>query len=70
MKTRIGELSEEALKPAPLLTGRALIERGYKPGPAFSEMLRVVEDAQLEGSLQSAADALRLVENRYPRGLQ
>jgi poly(A) polymerase len=67
VKARLAALPEEALKPAPLLTGRDLIERGYQPGPLFSEILHAVEDAQLEGALQSPEDALRLVEERYPR---
>ena len=67
VKARVSELSEDALKPAPLITGHDLIERGYKPGPLFSEILHAVEDAQLEGTLQSPEDAIRLVEERYPR---
>jgi poly(A) polymerase len=67
VKARLAGLSEEALKPAPLLTGRDLIERGYQPGPLFSEILHAVEDAQLEGTLRTPEDAWRLVEERYPR---
>lgn len=66
VKARVSSLSEEALKPVPLLTGRELIERGYQPGPLFSEILHAVEDAQLEGTLQSAEEALRFVERSYP----
>ena len=66
VKARVSSLSEEALKPVPLLTGRDLIERGYQPGPLFSEILHAVEDAQLEGTLQSAEEALRFVERSYP----
>ena len=67
VSARAAGLSDEALKPAPLLTGRDLIDRGYRPGPLFSEILRAVEDAQLEGTLHSAEEAWGLVEERYPR---
>jgi len=66
VKTRLETLSENALKPAPLITGHDLIERGYEPGPLFSEILHAVEDAQLEGTLDSAEEALRMVQERFP----
>jgi putative nucleotidyltransferase with HDIG domain len=67
VKGRVAELSEDALKPTPLITGRDLIALGYEPGPIFSEILEAVEDGQLEGSLKSAEEAIGLVEERYPR---
>jgi hypothetical protein len=30
-------------------------------------MLRLVEDAQLEGTITTAEEAMRLVKERYPR---
>jgi poly(A) polymerase len=54
------ELPEEAVRPTPLITGRDLIAAGYLPGPAFKQILRAVEDAQLEGTIATAEDALRL----------
>ena len=54
------------IKPQPLLRGDDLIARGYVPGPLFKQILRHVEDAQLEGSLHTREDALRLVEEHYP----
>ena len=67
VQNKLGELTEDQLKPAPLLTGRDLIDRGYVPGPRFSQMLSAVEDAQLEGTLQSREQALRFVEEQFPR---
>jgi poly(A) polymerase len=59
-------MPEETLRPKPLLTGRELIEVGYRPGVGFKEMLRAVEDAQLEGAIGSEDEALRLVRERFP----
>ncbi len=67
VKRKLGEFSEEQLKPAPLITGRDLIARGYAPGPEFARMLTAVEDAQLEGSLGSREEALGFVDERFPR---
>lgn len=67
VKGKLAGLTEEQLKPTPLITGRDLIERGYRPGPRFSEMLAVVEDAQLEGAVGTAEDAMRLIEERFGR---
>jgi poly(A) polymerase len=63
--TRLAELGEEELRPKPLLTGRDLIEQGYQPGPSFGKMLAAVEDAQLEGRVQSKEDALALVRAQF-----
>ncbi|HEX5411347.1 MAG TPA: CCA tRNA nucleotidyltransferase [Terriglobia bacterium] len=62
----LGELPAEKIRPLRLLTGIDLIREGYKPGPVFKQMLQAVEDAQLEGEIQTQADALRLVHQRFP----
>ena len=59
------ELGAEQLRPPPLLTGRDLIAEGYTPGPLFSEILSAVEDAQLEGFIQTREEALELVRSRW-----
>jgi poly(A) polymerase len=56
---------EEHVRPKPLITGRELIAAGYQPGVEFKEMLRVVEDAQLEGAIATAEEALKLVRERF-----
>jgi poly(A) polymerase len=53
-------MPEETVHPTPLLTGRDLIAAGYPPGPAFKRTLRAVEDAQLEGTITTKEEALRL----------
>jgi poly(A) polymerase len=55
----------ETVRPQPLITGRELIAAGYAPGAGFREMLRAAEDAQLEGSVNTAEDALRVVRERF-----
>jgi len=54
------EVPPEQLKPVPLLTGRELIAAGYQPGPIFKTVLSEVEDAQLEGRITNAAEALEM----------
>jgi poly(A) polymerase len=67
VRDRYAAMPEETVRPKPLLTGRELIAAGYKPGAGFREMLHAVEDAQLEGAIGTAEEALRLVSGRFPR---
>jgi poly(A) polymerase len=66
VKRKLAELSEEELKPSRLLTGADLIAAGYTPGPRFTEILGAVEDAQLEGLIHTAGEAIEMVRERYP----
>jgi putative nucleotidyltransferase with HDIG domain len=68
VEQKLQELGEEHLRPAPLLTGRDLIAAGYTPGPQFSKWLELVEDAQLEGRIHTAAEALELVRKAHEPG--
>ena len=52
-------------RPHWLVTGRELIAAGYRPGPRFKEMLRAVEDAQLEGRIATVAEGMELVEREF-----
>lgn len=54
------------LRPALLLTGDDLIAAGYKPSPQFKPMLALAEDAQLEGSITTAKQAIALVQSEFP----
>lgn len=60
-KQKLEEYPSETLRPPRLLTGRDLIEMGFAPGPTFKEILRAVEDAQLDGRIADAAQARDLV---------
>jgi len=66
VRHKLADLSQEELKPPRLLTGADLIAAGYPPGPRFSEILGAVEDAQLEGVIRTAGEALELVLERFP----
>ncbi len=57
----------EKIAPPPLLTGKDLIAMGYQPGPVFSEILRALEDAQLEGNIATADEARRFVKTHWRR---
>jgi poly(A) polymerase len=59
-KQKLAEFGQEELRPRPLITGRDLIEVGYKPGPNFGRALEAVETAQLEGQIQTREEALAL----------
>jgi poly(A) polymerase len=65
-KKHLEEMGEEEIRPALLLTGDDLIAAGYKPGPRFKTMLEAAEDAQLEGSVKTKKQALRLVREMFP----
>jgi tRNA nucleotidyltransferase/poly(A) polymerase len=54
------------LKAQLLVSGEDLIGMGYSPGPDFSEILRNVEDLQLEGILQTREQALAHIKASFP----
>jgi len=66
VRERWETMPEETVRPRPLITGRELIAAGYMPGARFKEMLRAVEDAQLEGAIATEEDAMRMVRERFP----
>ena len=66
-RQRIASIPPEAIRPASLISGDDLIAAGYAPGPRFKEILAQVEDAQLEGRLQSKDSALEYVRREFPR---
>lgn len=60
---------EEKARPPvlqPLLTGHDLIAMGYSPGPRMGEILQAIEDARLEGLLDSPEAARQWVLRHYP----
>ncbi len=64
-RDKLEELKNEPLRPEPLIGGRDLIEVGFRPGPAFSRILRAVEDQQLEGTLRSPEEAKDWVQREF-----
>jgi len=61
----LAETPPEQVRPQRVLTGNDLSQMGYIPGPLFSEILRAVEDAQLEGEIATKAEAEELVRKRF-----
>jgi tRNA nucleotidyltransferase/poly(A) polymerase len=64
-KTKFEQSAPEELRPARLVTGDDLIAAGYAPGPDFSRMLEVAEDAQLEALIHSKEEGLELVRSTF-----
>jgi putative nucleotidyltransferase with HDIG domain len=60
---KLAELGQADLRPPRLITGRDLIQAGYKPGPSFGRALDAVETAQLEGEIHTREEALTLARS-------
>jgi poly(A) polymerase len=67
VRQRFETLPQDQVRPHLLLTGKDLIEAGYRPGPQFTQMLALAEDAQLEGTIQTREQALSLIKERWPQ---
>ena len=66
-REQMAKLPPESVRPRPLIGGDDLQAAGYAPGPLFKEILTAIEDAQLEGRLNSKQDAMRFVEREFPQ---
>jgi poly(A) polymerase len=64
VKRFISETPADEVRPPRLLTGEDLIEMGLRPGPEFGEILRSVEDGQLEGRIPDREAAVQFVRKR------
>ena len=64
-KEKLEALGAAAIKPAPLLRGRDLLDLGFVPGPQFSRILTAVGEAQLDGTLTTRDEALAWVRERF-----
>jgi poly(A) polymerase len=65
-REKMAQLPPAEERPTSLISGDDLIAAGYEPGPAFKEILGLVEDAQLEGRLQTKDEAMRFVREHFP----
>ena len=54
----------EQVRPERLLTGDDLLAMRFQPGPLFAEILRSVEDAQLDGHIRTREEAIEYVRKR------
>src|SRR5271168_5057383 len=64
-KERFEATPAETMRPKLLVTGKDLIDAGYRPGPEFKAMLEAAEDAQLEGRTTTMEDGLAVVRQRF-----
>ncbi len=67
LKKKLSEFSAEQIRPIPLLNGKDLIQLGYKEGPQIGQILKAVEERQLEGQLDKKEDATAWVQKQYKR---
>lgn len=63
-ETLLQEWSEDDLNPDTLVTGHDLTRLGLEPGPLFKELLEIVRDAQLDGTIRSTKQAVELLESQ------
>jgi len=66
VKNLLAETPPEQFRPSRLLTGVDLQDMGYSPGPDFQKMLTALEDAQLDGQLQTREQAVQFIKKHYP----
>ncbi|MFP4162424.1 MAG: CCA tRNA nucleotidyltransferase [Chitinispirillaceae bacterium] len=67
LKTRLGELKAEQIKPRPFLSGKDLIDLGFHPGPLFGKILADVYDLQLEDQVNTRDEAIEAVKKRWKK---
>ncbi|NBY20443.1 CCA tRNA nucleotidyltransferase [bacterium] len=67
-RTKWEEFKSLPPPPLKLVTGKDLIAMGLKPGPEFSEIIRSVEDAILEGTIKDREQALAFVKGKISKG--
>jgi poly(A) polymerase len=60
LKTQLETMSVEEIDPPPLINGRDLLAMGLPPGKAVGRILEAVRVAQLDGTVQTRAEALAL----------
>jgi poly(A) polymerase len=65
LRAKREEFANEPLIPAPILTGRHLIQLGLEPGPRFKEILEAVQSRQLEGALTNTEEAVAWVKAEF-----
>jgi tRNA nucleotidyltransferase/poly(A) polymerase len=69
VQTMLAETPHEAIHPPKLLTGEDLLAMGYRQGPVFGQILGTLEDAQLEGKIETKEDAEQFVRSKFkPKG--
>ncbi len=64
-RQKLAELNEEEIHPSPLLRGKDLIAMGFSPGPIFREILKQIEEGQLNGEILSRDQAMDWIRKEY-----
>lgn len=67
LKTRLGELKAEQIKPRAFLSGKDLIDLGFRPGPLFGKILSDIYDLQLEDQVNTREEAIEAVRKRWKK---
>ncbi|MBV8514229.1 MAG: CCA tRNA nucleotidyltransferase [Acidobacteria bacterium] len=65
LQTMLVETPHEQIHPPKLLTGNDLLAMGYRQGPVFGQILATVEDAQLEGKVETREEAAQFVRSKF-----
>ena len=63
----VAENEPEKFSPPRLLSGHDLIAMGFKPSPRMGEIITAIEDAQLEGEVNTKEEAEKFVLNTFER---
>jgi poly(A) polymerase len=61
----LAETPPEEVRPPRLVTGEDLKQIGFLPGPIYKKVLEAVEEAQLNGTVQTRDEALQLAKGFY-----
>ena len=69
LKHQIETMAPEQINPPPLITGHDLLAMGLRPGKEVGKILEAVQTAQLEGVVQTRAEALALARNLAGKGM-
>jgi poly(A) polymerase len=59
------QMTPAQIRPPRYISGSDLIGMGFKPGPAFKDILRELEDLQLDGALANREAAIEYVRSHY-----
>lgn len=70
LKQQLETMSAEEISPPPLITGRDLLAMGLKPGKEVGKILDAVSTAQLEGVVQTHAEALAMARKLASQGME
>jgi poly(A) polymerase len=66
VERRRAALTDADIRPTPLLRGDELIALGYQPGPAMGEILKALEEQQLEGRVRTHEAAVEWLKLHFP----